>query len=583
MFKKLSVKVCAMIAMFVVMFSVTAFITIGGMNKAYKHTKDIKNVYLQNILVLDDINSNYESLQKNILSHIAANEEKYENDAVDKVRKKIDYINTDIEKLRNNGLDEKSMKMCDEYKKMYDEYFVLVDKVLELSNEGKDDEAYKYMKTVLEEKDDKIDKQWEMLEKECSDNVNNVITNQGETLSYIKIISNITFVIFILIAFITIKYINRIVVKPVEDANEKLNNLINEINEGNGDLSLRLKANSNDEVGSLIKGINKFMETLENVVEKVKKSSLSLESANNNVALRIEDANESITNTSATMEELAANMESITSNTNGINLKVEKAYNFTKEIHNETIKGVELAEVIKRNSNELKSESAKQKNNTTIIVNKINESLNESLENIKKVELINELANEILAISSQTNLLALNASIEAARAGEAGKGFAVVANEISSLADSSKNTTTNIQEIGSTINKAVSQLAEDVKSILEFLNNVVLKDYDCNVKTGEQYEKDAEKFEEVLGKFVDNSNELNDLINNIVDSVSIITKSINESTMGIEETAKNSTDLVNTMLNIQSDMETSAKVQAELIDEVNKFEKCRNIKNREKF
>lgn len=583
MFKKLSVKVCAMIAMFVVMFSVTAFITIGGMNKAYKHTKDIKNVYLQNILVLDDINSNYESLQKNILSYIAANEEKYENDAVDKVRKKIDYINTDIEKLRNNGLDEKSMKMCDEYKKMYDEYFVLVDKVLELSNEGKDDEAYKYMKTVLGEKDDKIDKQWEMLEKECSDNVNNVITNQGETLSYIKIISNITFVIFILIAFITIKYINRIVVKPVEDANEKLNNLINEINEGNGDLSLRLKANSNDEVGSLIKGINKFMETLENVVEKVKKSSLSLESANNNVALRIEDANESITNTSATMEELAANMESITSNTNGINLKVEKAYNFTKEIHNETIKGVELAEVIKRNSNELKSESAKQKNNTTIIVNKINESLNESLENIKKVELINELANEILAISSQTNLLALNASIEAARAGEAGKGFAVVANEISSLADSSKNTTTNIQEIGSTINKAVSQLAEDVKSILEFLNNVVLKDYDCNVKTGEQYEKDAEKFEEVLGKFVDNSNELNDLINNIVDSVSIITKSINESTMGIEETAKNSTDLVNTMLNIQSDMETSAKVQAELIDEVNKFEKCRNIKNREKF
>lgn len=77
--------------------------------------------------------------------------------------------------------------------------------------------------------------------------------------------------------------------------------------------------------------------------------------------------------------------------------------------------------------------------------------MQQAIENSRSVEEVNALTDEILNISSQTNLLALNASIEAARAGEAGKGFAVVADEIRVLADSSRETAGNIQQINAKV------------------------------------------------------------------------------------------------------------------------------------
>ena len=67
--------------------------------------------------------------------------------------------------------------------------------------------------------------------------------------------------------------------------------------------------------------------------------------------------------------------------------------------------------------------------------------------NLQSLTQIDEMAKQILSITSQTNLLSLNASIEAARAGEAGRGFSIVADEIGNLANISRDTATAIQEI----------------------------------------------------------------------------------------------------------------------------------------
>ena len=121
---------------------------------------------------------------------------------------------------------------------------------------------------------------------------------------------------------------------------------------------------------------------------------------------------------------------------------------------------------MRNRADELERTAEENKKNTNIIMGDILSALQEAIEESKSVEKVNGLTDEILSISSQTNLLALNASIEAARAGEAGKGFAVVADEIRQLADSSRDTASNIQNINDMVTVAVKELIKSSDEII---------------------------------------------------------------------------------------------------------------------
>ena len=215
------------------------------------------------------------------------------------------------------------------------------------------------------------------------------------------------------------------------------------------------------------------------------------------------------------------------------------------------------------------SESRKEESAT--IITSIAASLNTAIEDSKKVNRINELTNTILDISNQTNLLALNASIEAARAGEAGKGFAVVAEEIRVLADSSKNTANSIQEISVIINDSVQTLSEYSSKIVEYINDVIIKDYDSFATSSVEYKTTTEAINESMKDMLNKINEIGSSVSNMTESFNTISSVVEESAVGVGTTAEGTSELVLGMEKIAQATELNATVAKELKVETDSF------------
>lgn len=119
------------------------------------------------------------------------------------------------------------------------------------------------------------------------------------------------------------------------------------------------------------------------------------------------------------------------------------------------------------------SEGAKEVHGTADVINQLGVQIQSSEQNMtnlstRSVE-IQSIVGVIEDIAAQTNLLALNASIEAARAGESGKGFAVVAQEVRKLAESTSNSTANIQTLTNALREEIEQALQATRISAELV------------------------------------------------------------------------------------------------------------------
>ena len=379
-------------------------------------------------------------------------------------------------------------------------------------------------------------------------------------------------VIFVLIFFFCVINLDRKVTWRLRRHIEKLDEIIESIEEGHGDLSKRLMVLNQDEMGRLAADVNRFIDILERIMKKINLDSNSLAMIVQDVTEKADNSNSSACDVSAVAEQLSATMEEVSSTVSNVDENANRVMDELTKLQKTTEEILKYSDEMKARADELEESAQNNKAETGRMIAPIIEKIKRAVENSKNVEKVNELTDEILSISSQTNLLSLNASIEAARAGEAGRGFAVVADEIRLLADSSKETASNIQGINSMVIELVRELIDNSNEILHYVENTILPDYDNFVSSGRHYSDDAAHINEQMIHYAERSHEIVGMVSDMVDSINGITDAVEEGANGVSSVADSIQTLVSEISVINTKMTENQEIAGNLQEEAKMFQ-----------
>ncbi len=361
----------------------------------------------------------------------------------------------------------------------------------------------------------------------------------------------------------------RQIVAPIIMVKDELEHIAN----GNfvREIPQKLLKNS-DETGTLAKALKKtqgqLRETISAVHESTNEVSTFADKQKKDLGLLMSD----LENVSATVEELAASSQETAATTDQMTVVANETQQSLENIAKLAEEGNRTSQEIKQRACELEESSIRSRENAVNIYKQSVSTLQQAIEEAKQIEQINQLSDAILAIAGQTNLLALNASIEAARAGDFGKGFAVVASEIGNLAEDSKKTVSQIQEVTGGVVESVENLAECAQEILQFIDGTVMQDYEKMTETGKKYNEDAESISTMIASFNASAQKVLETIKYIVSALDGVAVATEESATGITTIAQSSTEITMKASGVISLATETMEKASTLEEEVSVFE-----------
>ncbi|WP_325918411.1 methyl-accepting chemotaxis protein [Pseudomonas frederiksbergensis] len=287
--------------------------------------------------------------------------------------------------------------------------------------------------------------------------------------------------------------------------------MLDDIAQGEGDLTRRLTSDRADELGAIAKGFNTFLGKLQGMITQVVTSVQSVSDSSEHTADIAIRTNQGVHKQMSEIDQVATAVHEMTATAQDVARNATQAAQAASHADQAASQGMQIVRDTSTSIGALAVEIGKAVGVVQTLA--------------KDSENINAILTAIRGIAEQTNLLALNAAIEAARAGEQGRGFAVVADEVRNLAQKTQQATEEIQSM-------IQQLQQGTRDVVR-----VMEDSQHRTDESVQHAAKAAQALETITQAVSVINDMNTQIASAAEEQSAVADDINRNVINIGQVA----------------------------------------------